>query len=299
MAKIEPLATTTSRRVARRKGIADRLGPILFYVVASALSIIFVFPFFWAISSSLKTIGEINTFPPPLLPAVPQWENFASVFERQPYGLWVKNSLFVVVLSTVGALLSSSVVAYSFARFRYRGRDTLFLITLGTLMLPVQVTLIPQFILFHELGWVNTLAPLWVPAWFGGGGFSIFLLRQFFMTLPRDLDEAATADGANPFQVYWSILLPLCKPALSALAILWFIGGWNDFIGPVVYLNTPDQFTVAIGLSAFQKIPGGGGQLLEHILMAASVMAIIPPVAIFLAAQRYFVQGVVLTGIKG
>jgi ABC-type glycerol-3-phosphate transport system permease component len=299
MASIEPMVSADARSVSRRRGLSDQLGKILFYVVASLLSIVFVFPFFWAISSSLKTIGEINTFPPALLPAIPQWGNYAEVFNRQPYGLWVKNSLIVVVLSTVGALLSSSIVAYSFARFRYRGRDTLFIITLGTLMLPIQVTLIPQFILFHTLGLVNTLGPLWIPAWFGGGGFSIFLLRQFFMTIPRDLDEAATADGANPFQIYWSILLPLLKPALSALAILWFIGGWNDFIGPVVYLNTPDLFTVAIGLSAFQKIPGGGGQLLEHILMAASVMAIIPPVAIFLAAQRYFVQGVVLTGIKG
>ena len=158
---------------------------------------------------------------------------------------------------------------------------------------------LPQFILFHELGWLNSLKPLIVPSLFGGGGFSIFLLRQFFMTLPRDLDEAATADGANPFQVFWAILLPLCKPALSALAILWFIGGWNDFIGPVIYLNSPDQFTVALGLATFQKTAGFGGQLLEHLMMAASVMAILPPIAIFLAAQRYFVQGVVLTGIKG
>jgi ABC-type glycerol-3-phosphate transport system permease component len=274
-------------------------GSILFYLGASVLAVLFIFPFFWAISSSLKTVSEINTFPPPLWPAVPQFKNFSEVFAREPYGLWVKNSLIVVVLSTVGALLSSSLVAYSFARFRYRGRDVLFVITLGTLMLPIQVTLIPQFILFHIMGLVNTLAPLWLPAWFGGGGFSIFLLRQFFMTIPRDLDEAATADGANPFQVYWSILLPLCKPALSALGILWFIGGWNDFLGPVIYLNTPDMFTVAIGLSAFEQVPGGGGQLFQHLLMAASVMAIIPPIFIFLAAQRYFVQGVVLTGIKG
>jgi ABC-type glycerol-3-phosphate transport system permease component len=299
VAAISPSANIVARPAYRRAGLPTALGWALFYLGSGFLSIGFVFPFFWAISSSFKTIGEINTFPPPLLPAVPQLVNYSEVFAREPYGLWVKNSLIVVVLSTVGALLSSSLVAYSFARFRYRGRDTLFVITLGTLMIPIQVTLIPQFILFHELGWVNTLAPLWVPAWLGGGGFSIFLLRQFFMTIPRDLDEAATADGANPFQVYWSILLPLCKPALSALAILWFIGGWNDFIGPVVYLNTPDMFTVAVGLTAFEQVPGGGGQLFQHLLMAASVMAIVPPIVIFLAAQRYFVQGVVLTGIKG
>src|SRR5262249_44792784 len=144
-------------------GRAGLLGAALFYGGASVLSVVFVFPFVWAITSSLKTISEINTFPPPFLPASPRWENYAGVFERAPYALWVENSLIVVVLSTLGALLSSSLVAYSFARFRYRGRDGLFLVTLGTLMLPVQVTLIPQFVLFHELGWINTLAPLWVP----------------------------------------------------------------------------------------------------------------------------------------
>jgi multiple sugar transport system permease protein len=299
MATTQTPANLAIRPVARERGESLTIGLVLFYLGSSILGLLFVFPFFWAISSSLKTISEINTFPPALWPAVPQFRNFAEVFAREPYGLWVQNSLIIVILSTVGALLSSSLVAYSFARFRYRGRDALFVITLGTLMLPIQVTLIPQFILFHELGLINTLAPLWLPAWFGGGGFSIFLLRQFFMTIPRDLDEAATADGANPFQIYWVILLPLLKPALSALAILWFIGGWNDFLGPVIYLNTPDKFTVAIGLQAFQQVPGGGGQLFQHLLMAASVMAIIPPIGIFLAAQRYFVQGVVLTGIKG
>jgi ABC-type glycerol-3-phosphate transport system permease component len=296
-------ATELSERVAARGPGARFLGvaPGLlgYYVFAFALSIIFIFPFFWAISSSLKTVAEINNFPPPLLPAVPQFGNYAAVFAQEPFALWFENSVIVVGLSTVGALLSSSLVAYSFARFRYRGRDTLFLITLGTLMLPVQITLIPQFILFHDLGWVNTLLPLWVPAWFGGGGFSIFLLRQFFMTIPRDLDEAAMTDGAHPFQTYWSILMPLCKPALTALAILWFIGGWNDFLIPVVYLNSPNMFTVAVGLSAFQEVEGHGGQIFEHLLMAASVMAIVPPVLIFLVAQRYFVEGIVLTGIKG
>jgi multiple sugar transport system permease protein len=299
MATTGTTLTTGARPVARTLAARLRLGLLLFYVGAAALSIIFVFPFFWALSSSLKTISEINTYPAILLPAIPQWANYARVLQTEPFALWVENSLIIVVGSTFGALLSASVVAYSFARFRYRGRDTLFIVTIGTLMLPAQVTLIPQFILFHDLGWVNTVLPLVVPAWFGGGGFSIFLLRQFFMSLPRDLDEAAIADGANPLQVYWSILLPLCKPALSALAILWFIGGWNDFLGPVIYLNTPDKFTVAVGLSVFQNDSTTGGELLEHLLMAATVMAIVPCIAVFLAAQRYFVEGIVLTGIKG
>ncbi len=298
MATLGPSVKTAVRPLAWTRDARLGLGLILFYVGAAALSIVFVFPFFWALFSSFKTIGEIMTYPPPLLPKVLQWSNYAKVQELEPFAQWVKNSVIVVVASTVGALLSASLVAYSFARFRYRGRDTLFLLTIGTLMLPVQVTLIPQFVLFHLIGWVNSLLPLWVPAWFGGGGFSIFLMRQFIMSLPRDLDEAAIADGANPFQVYWLIVIPLCKPALATLAILWFIGGWNEFLAPVIYLNTPDMFTVAVGLATFQKYPSTG-QLLEHLLMAASVMAIAPCIVIFLAAQRYFVQGIVLSGIKG
>jgi multiple sugar transport system permease protein len=205
----------------------------------------------------------------------------------------------VVILSTGGVVVTSSLVAYSFARFEYRGRDLIFLATLGTMMLPAQVTLIPQFVLFNALGFINTLLPLWVPSWFGGGAFFIFLLRQFFLSLPTDLDEAALMDGANVLQVYWSILMPLCKPALATVAIISFIESWNDFLGPLIYLNTPDKFTVAVGLSFFQNVPEAAGEPLQHLLMAASVMAILPPLLLFFSFQRYFVQGIVLSGIKG
>ena len=209
------------------------------------------------------------------------------------------NSLVVVVLATSGALISSSLVAYSFARFEYRGREILFLITLGTMMLPAQVTLIPRFVLFHKLGWVPSLKPLWVPAWFGGGAFNIFLLRQFMMTLPRDLDEAAVIDGASYPHIFARIIVPLCKPALATVAVLSFIGNWNSFIEPLIYLNKRDTFTLAVGLSYFQNLPEQPGMPLQHLLMAASVLAILPILVLFFSAQKYFVRGIVLSGIKG
>lgn len=212
---------------------------------------------------------------------------------------WAGNSVFVVTISTVGALLSASIVAYSFARFRYRWRDLVFMITLGTMMLPAQVTLIPQFILFNELGWINTLLPLWVPAWFGGGAFNIFLLRQFFMSLPRELDEAARIDGASYFRIFWSIILPLSKPALATVAVISFINGWNDFVNPLIYLHSPENFTLSLGLHYFRSVPEVTGAPTEHQLMAASVMIIAPVIVLFFAAQRYFVRGIVLSGIKG
>ncbi len=212
---------------------------------------------------------------------------------------WIGNSVLVVVLATLGTVLSSSVAAFSFARFKYRGRDLIFMLTLATLMLPGQVTLIPQFILFHEMNLIDTLYPLWVPFWFGGTAFYIFLLRQFLMTIPADLDEAALIDGASYPRVFWTILLPLCKPALATCAVISFINQWNEFNTPLVYLNTPEKFTIALGLSFYRNVPEQGGMPMQHLLMAASVMAIAPCLVLFFSAQRYFVQGIVLSGLKG
>ena len=272
---------------------------IILYVVMIGLGFIFMFPFFWTVSSSLKEPWELYTFPPTWFPAKLQWQNYARVLEKVPFVLWMVNSVIVVVLSTVGSVLSASIVAYSFARFRYRGREVIFLITLATMMLPAQVTLIPQFVLFYKLGWINTLLPLWIPSWFGGGAFAIFLVRQFIMSLPRELDEAAIIDGASYPRIFWSILLPLCKPVLATVAVISFIAGWNDFVNPLIYLNSPDKFTLAVGLNYFKGVPETSGLPLEHLLMAASVMVILPVLVIFFAAQRYFVQGIVLSGIKG
>jgi multiple sugar transport system permease protein len=269
----------------------------LVYAALVVLAVMFVAPFLWSVSTSLKSTAEIYSFPPTLLPSVPQWGNYARVLEQVPYGAWVRNSLVIVVMHTVGSVLTASLVAYSFARFDYPLKNAIFLVTLGTLMLPSQVTLIPQYILFHHLGWIDTSLPLWVPAWFGGGAFSIFLLRQFLMTLPRELDEAAHIDGAGTFRIYWNILMPLCKPALATLTVFSIIDNWTDFQGPLIYLNSPLHFTVAVGLNFFQaqtdiKYP------MEYLLMAGSVMTIAPMVVLFFLTQRFFMEGIVLSGVK-
>jgi multiple sugar transport system permease protein len=294
-----PVAAAAAPRARRLEWKVTR-GAAL-YPLMLALSVIFIFPFFWSVSSSLKTAREAFIFPPELLPAVPQWSNYVYLFTFVPYALWVGNTVQIAVLTTVGSILTSSIVAYSFARFKYRGRDLLFLITLSTMMLPSQVTLIPQYVLFFHLGWIDSFRPLWVPAWFGGGAFNIFLLRQFIMALPRDLDEAARVDGAGTFRVFWAILLPLCKPALAAVAVISFLAGWDDFLGPLIYLNSSEKFTIALGLRFFQIARGSeqGGAPTLHLLMAASILAVVPPILLFFFAQRYLIRGIVLSGIKG
>ena len=276
-----------------------RINAVIVYGLMILLAVIFMFPFFWTVSSSLKEPYELMTFPPTWLPATPQWGNYARVVEKVPFVQWTMNTLFVVAISTLGTVLSASIVAYSFARFDYPGREAIFVVTLATMMLPAQVTLIPQFILFNKLGWINTLYPLWVPFVFGGGAFYIFLLRQFFRTLPRELDEAALIDGASYWRIFVSILMPLAKPALATVAVISFIGHWNDFVNPLIYINSPDKFTLALGLNYFKNVPEGAGLPTQHLLMAASVMVIIPVLILFFAAQRYFVQGIALSGIKG
>ena len=276
------------------------LGRALTYLIIFALCVLFGYPLFWTAMSSLKTIPEMFSFPPIMIPAAPQWANYWTVLNIDyPVGRWFSNSVLIVILTSFGTLVTSSLVAYSFARFEYRGRDVLFMITLSTMMLPAQVTLIPQFVLFYKLGWINTHLPLWVPHWFGGGAFAIFLMRQFFLTLPLDLDEAALIDGAGYFRIFWSILMPLCKPVLATLAIITIIASWSDFLGPLIYLNTPEKFTVSVGLQFFNAVPEVGGEPMQHLLMAACVMSMVPIILMFFFGQRFFVQGIVMSGIKG
>lgn len=294
------MAQQTIARPAAGTPIQPYIGRGMLYVIILALCAMFAFPLFWTFMSSLKTIPEMFTYPPVLVPEVPQWGNYAQVLNiKYPVGRWFFNSVLVVLLTTSGSIITASIVAYSFARFDYRGRDTLFMITLATLMLPAEVTLIPQFVLFHKLGWINTIKPLWVPHWFGGGAFAIFLMRQFFLSLPRDLDEAALIDGAGYLRIFWSILLPLCKPILATLAIIIIISSWSDFLGPLIYLNSPEKFTISVGLQFFNAVPEVGGEPMQHLLMAACTMSMIPVIAIFFVGQRYFVQGIVMSGIKG
>jgi ABC-type glycerol-3-phosphate transport system permease component len=276
-----------------------RLGTIALYLIAIVTAVIFGLPFLWTIGSSLKPITELFIFPPTLWPTTPRWQNYQDVFTIAPFLRFILNTVLITGLAMFGQILSASAVAYGFSRFRFPGRDGLFLLVLGTMMLPWQVTIVPTFLLFRYFGWINTYMPLIIPSYFGGGAFFIFLLRQFFMTIPRDLDEAAKIDGASSVRVFWNIILPLSTAAIATVAIFSFIEHWNDFIGPLIYLNTTTKFTVSLGLRYFVANPFESDEPREAILMAASLIVAAPPLILFFAAQKYFVQGIVTTGIKG
>jgi len=277
------------------------LGRAVLYLIAISAATIFMIPFVWTLLSSLKTAGELYTFPPTWLPKVPQPLNYAEVFRRVTFGLWMWNSTWVALVATFGSVLSAAVVGYAFARFRFPGRNLLFMITLSTMMLPVEVTLIPLYLIFSKVGWLDTYYPLLVPPFFGGGAFLIFLMRQFFMSIPMDLDEAARIDGASYLRIFWQILMPLSVPALATAAVLTFMGQWNAFLHPFIFLNSKSKFTLAIGIRYFQAVVGSTEAMepIEHLLMAASVLMTAPIIILFFVAQRYFVRGIVMSGIKG
>jgi multiple sugar transport system permease protein len=272
---------------------------IVFYVVAGILTFFFFGPFFWTLSSSLKVPSEITTFPPTFIPGELQFGNYYRAWTKVPFLTFYTNSLIVTVLAVTGQVLSASLVAYGFARFQFPFRNALFMLVIATLIVPWEVTIIPSFLLYKWLGWLDTLKPLIVPSWFGGSPLYIFLLRQFFLSIPRDLDEAAEMDGANSFRILWQILVPLCAPALTTVAIFSFLQHWNEFIQPLIFLNTQENYTVSLGLRLFQTSPADPGEPKEHLLMAAAVIATIPCVLLFFAAQRFFVRGIVMSGIKG
>jgi ABC-type glycerol-3-phosphate transport system permease component len=285
--------------VATRHSAIRLVARALLYALAVGAALLFSLPFFWTLSSSLKSQAELYTFPPTWWPEQIRWSNYALVFTIAPFAQFVINTVFVTACAMIGQILSASAVAYGFTRFRFPGRDALFFIVLSTLMLPWQVTIVPTFLLFRSLGWINTFLPLIVPSFFGGGAFFIFLLRQFFMTIPRDLDEAAKIDGASSLRIFWNIILPLSKPALATVAIFSFIDHWNEFIGPLIYLNSTAKFTISIGLRYFMSSPLTGDEPRDAILMAASLIVAAPPLILFFVAQRFFVQGIVTTGLKG
>ena len=276
-------------------------GRIILYLIAFVSSAIFLFPFVWTLLSSLKKSSELIVFPPTWFPAVPQPYNYVRVFEFVPWGTWTLNSVMIASVATVGAVLSASVVAYSFARFRYPGRNLIFMITLSTIMLPVEVTLIPLYLLFAKIGWLDSFKPLMIPSFFGGGAFLIFLIRQFFMSIPIDLDEAARIDGAGYLRIFWQILMPLSVPVVMTAAVLTFIGEWNSFLGPFIILNTKTKYTLSIGIRYFQAVAGNtdDAEPKFHLLMAASIMMTAPIILLFFLAQKYLVQGIVMSGIKG
>ena len=251
-------------------------------------------PLAWMISTSLKDLGSVFFFPPQWIPRPVHWENYRQVFEVIPFGRYIWNTTAIAFFSVIGKLISCSLVAFSFARLRWRGRDIIFVVMLATLMLPFQVTMIPQFVVYRHLGWIDTFLPLIVPHWFGGP-FATFLLRQFFMSIPLELDDAARIDGASIFGTYARILLPQAAPAMAAVAIFQFNGSWNAFLLPLIYLHSQEHFTIALGLRSFQD-----QYYTEwNLLMAASLIAMLPSVVIFFFAQKYFIQGIVFTGVKG
>jgi multiple sugar transport system permease protein len=263
---------------------------------------LFSLPYAWMVLTSLKPDDSIFRNPT-ALPEVWMWDNYPRTFQflemalgrvRTAFGsLFVLNTLQVTALSMAGMLFSSSLVAYSFARLRWPGRDVLFLVLLGTMMLPAAVTMIPRFIIFKELGWVDTLLPLWVPSLFANA-FDVFLLRQFLLGIPNDLEDAAKIDGCGYFTIYWRIMLPLVKPALAALSIMHFLGTWNDFMGPLIYISSPEKMTGSYALRLFQSANSGEWAL----LLAAATLWTLPVVALFFFAQRAFIEGVTLTGMK-
>ncbi len=269
------------------------------YLAALLLGAAFGLPFLWALLTSLKLPIEIFVFPPSWFPETPQWTNYVEIFRQAPLALFFFNSATVTVIAGAGQILSAALVAYGFARFRFPGRDILFLVMLSTLMLPPQVTIIPTFLLFKALGWLDQLRSLYIPPWFGGGAFAIFLFRQFFLTLPREYDEAARIDGANSLWTFFRILAPLSIPVFVTMGIFSFLGSWNDFFGPLIFLNTTEKFTLALGLTYFQRVVSIGGRATEHLMMAASMVMTLPCLLIFLLLQKYWIQGIVMSGIKG
>lgn len=275
---------------------AQRVGRIITYIILIFAAVICLFPFLWMVSTSFKETSEIYKMPPDLIPTNPTVQNYIEGWKGADFGLFFKNSLFITIIATVGTVLSSAFVAYGFARFKARFSGLLFTILLATMMLPTQVTLIPQYLMYNKLGMVNTYFPLLIPSWLGGGAFNIFLFIQFFRTLPKELDEAAKIDGANSFQIFTKIMLPAVKPVMLAVLVMSLVYNWNDFFSPLIYLNDNKKFTIAIGLQFFK---GSQGNVQIGQMMAMSLVALLPVLIIFAVCQKYFIQGIKMSGLKG
>lgn len=286
-------------RGARSFHLRRSLGKhLVAYVVGTAIGCALLFPVFFALSTSIKGPYEVYNLSE-IWPGVMRWSNYAGLLKMVPFVQWIVNSLIIAVLATIGTVVSSFLTAYSFARFRYPGRNLLFLLTLGTLMLPVEVTIVPNYLLFRALGWLNTYLPLIVPYWLGGSAFFIFLFRQFMMGVPKEFDEAARIDGANPLQVLFFVLVPMCRPAIIAATVISFAYQWNQFFTPLVYLTSSDKFTAALGLRQFYDTAVGSGVPQVNYMMAAAMLTILPPLLLFVFGQRYFVSGAIGSGLKG
>lgn len=278
------------QRIAR-----DALRVVFVYALLIGFSVLFILPLLWTVSSSVKPIGSGMKFPPEFFPSEIVLDNYPQVFRMIPFARYFLNSVFVSTVAVTGELLSASLVAFAFARLRFPGRNILFLVLLSTMMLPGVVTMIPQFVIWRTLNLTDTYVPLTAGAFFGPA-FSVFLLRQFFLTINLELDEAAKVDGAHEFRIYWQIILPLAKPALATIGIFSFMASWNDFMGPLIYLSNTDLYTLALGVNYLRSFRGGGELSYQ---MAAATMFVVPCIILYFIAQRYIVQGIVTTGLKG
>lgn len=266
---------------------------VVFHVVIYTVALATIAPFIWMVLTSVKDLGDIFVYPPKWLPSKIHLENYARAFQAAPFGRYYLNSIMVAVCVTLGQLATCSLAAYAFARLKFWGRDVIFYIFLGTMMIPYQVTMIPSFMVLHWLGWIDTYKALIVPGL--ASAFGTFLLRQFFLTIPKELEEAAYLDGCSKFKVLWRIIVPLSKPALATLAIFTFMGTFNDFIWALIVINSEELRTVQLGLAIFRDRYITDWDL----LMAGSVMATLPILLVFFFAQKYFIKGITLSGIKG
>jgi len=266
---------------------------VLKHLLLSGLGMMFLFPFAWLVLSSLKTPAEIASMPPAFFPKKIQWENYSTAVTYIPFFKYLTNTLTIFVGKAVGAVISCSLAAYGFSRIEWPGRDSVFVLVLSTMMLPVQVTMIPLYIIFDRLDWIGTYYPLIVPSWFAYA-FAIFMLRQFFRTIPMELSEAAYIDGCSEFRIYWQIILPLARPALATLVLFEFMWTWNDFFGPLLYLNDQTRWTLSLGLLQFRS----QRETLWELLMAASALTTLPSVILYFFGQKTFIQGIATTGFR-
>ncbi len=272
------------------------------HLVLVVFSIAYMVPLVWMISTSLKSDAQSITNPPVWIPSPALWDNYWKAFAYNadklgfiPFLVYGRNTLLLVVLTVAGAVISNSIVAYSFARMKWPGRDLIFNMTLATMMIPFPVLMVPTFALYRDFGWIGTFRPLYVAAFFGGA-FNIFLLRQFFKGIPMELSEAAKIDGCSEWQTFYQVILPLAKPALAVVALFTLMGTWNDFLGPLIYLQNQNQFTLALGLQQYQSQAGGTSW---NLLMAASTIVVAPIIVLFFFTQKLFIQGIAATGLKG
>lgn len=290
------IAPTRARRRTPSRRMRKIGGNVVAYIVLIVMSVISIFPFLWTVSTSLKGPGQIFAWPPQLVPDPIVWNNYPQVFETLPFGRFFLNTTIYTTAVTVGQLLFCSLAGYAFARLRFPGRDLIFYLYLGTMMIPGTVTLVPSFILMRWFDWVNTMWAMTIPGMLGSA-FGTFLMRQFMLSLPSELDDAATVDGASKWRIYWQIILPLSKPALAVLAVFTITTVWNDFLWPLVMLHDQELYTLTLGLARFNA--GMQSYTFWSGLMAAATMTIAPLIVIFIFAQRFFTEGISLTGMGG